>query len=269
MKFIFIIVIFFSPISLAQLSADSILQAVRDRNDGYSYSSEVTLRLIDSKKNIRERRFYMLQKDMDKIEERTLMTFNSPTDVRGISFLIVSYDEKLNKADDQWMYFPAFRKVRRLGSNDKRGSFMGSVFNYYDLDKVRVADYKNTLLGDDFIDGRPVWHIERSPIDQSIINKSGYYKIHIWVDKERYITLRQYYFNAKGIVFKKQQSFDVENVQGVWTITRSLAIDIEKNKQSEISFANTVYNIDVNAKKFTKRNLRRGIRSSDLSDYQG
>ena len=252
-----------------QPSADSIVQSVRDRDDGFSYSSEVTLRLMDGSaihesKNTRERHFYLLQKDREQGEERAFMTFHRPADVRGVSFLVASYNEAQSRADDQWMYFPAFRKIRRLGANDKRGSFMGSVFTYYDLDKVRVSDYHNRLLGDAIIDQRPVWHIERTPVSQAVINKSGYAKHHIWVDKERHLILRQHYYNAKGLVFKQQQAFDIEKVQGIWTITRTLATDLEKHKQSEMRFANTVYNLDIRDGKISQRALRRGIQLADM-----
>lgn len=258
--------LFWSGVSAAQPSADSILQTARDRNDGYSYVSTVVLRLIDSKKKVRERAFYMLQKDINDSEERALMSFHSPSDVRGVSFLITNYDEEQSKADDQWMYLPAFRKTRRIGSNDKRGSFMGSVFNYSDLDNIRVKDYDNTLLAEETIGDRSAWRIERIPVNQAVISKTGYYKTHVWIDKQRHIVLQQHYFNAKGIVFKTQETIDVDNLQDIWTITKSRATDIEKNKQSEMLFLSTVYNVDISEEKINQRSLKRGIQSNDIPE---
>jgi hypothetical protein len=245
-------------------SATIILQEIRDQYDGESYATKVMLRLISSDKLVRERAFYMLQKDISAEEERAVMYFHYPADVRGVSFLIANHKENLQKPDDQWIYFPAFRKVRRIGSNDKRGSFMGSVFNYSDLDKIRVNDYKNTLIGEDIIAGRKTWLIERIPISQDVINKTGYYKVRLWVDQERALILQQYFFNKKGIAFKTQKTLAVDNIQNIWTITKSLMKDVETGNSSEMVFDETVYNLDVDKNKLRPQSLKKVINTSEM-----
>ena len=250
--------------SSTNLSADDILRASRDRNDGSSYATNIILRLIGSNSKVRERNLYMLQKDMANQEERAFMSFHSPADVRGVSFLISNYSEMQNKADDQWMYLPAFRKTRRIGSTDKRGSFMGSTFNYSDLDKIRVSDYKNTLIGKDKVLGRDAWLIERIPVDQNVVNKTSYHKTRVWIDMERKIVLQQHYYNAKDIVFKTQESIEVAQVQGIWTIMKSLTKNLDSNKSSEMVFTDIVYNVDIRDKQISQKALKKGIRSSDM-----
>ncbi|MGK0441975.1 MAG: hypothetical protein ACJA0N_001782 [Pseudohongiellaceae bacterium] len=245
-------------------SATIILQELRDQYDGESYATKVLLRLISNDNRVRERAFYMLQKDISAEEERAIMYFHSPADVRGVSFLIANYKESLKKPDDQWIYFPAFRKVRRIGSNDKRGSFMGSAFNYSDLDKIRVTDYSNTLVGEDTIADRKTWLIERIPKNQDVINKTGYYKVRLWVDQERTLILQQHFYNAKGIVFKTQKTLAVDNLQNIWTITKSLMSEIETGKSSEMVFNETVYNVDVDEKKLRSLALKKKINASDM-----
>lgn len=240
-------------------NADSILTEARDRDDGASYTTNVTLKLYSSDGDLRERHLYMLQKDMEDKEERAVMHFHSPADVRGVSFLIANYDEATAKLDDQWMYLPAFRKTRRLGSNDKQGSFMGSTFNYSDLDKIRVNDYHSQLVGDENVLGRDTWVIEREPVSQDVINKTGYHKTRLWVDKERDIVMQQHYYNAKGIVFKEQQSTHVEEIQGVWTIMKSEMRNLENGKRSEMIFKNVEYNVGLDDKLVNKQTLKRGI----------
>lgn len=248
-----------SSISFAMPDANSILTQARDRDDGASYSTQVTLKLYSSDGDLRERHLYMLQKDLPNQEERALMHFHSPADVRGVSFLIANYDESTAQPDDQWMYLPAFRKTRRLGSNDKRGSFMGSTFNYSDLDKIRVNDYQSTLLGEEEVLGRPTWVIERVAASQEVINKTGYHKTKVWIDKERDVVMQQHYYNAKGIVFKTQQSTVVEQVQGVWTIMTSEMVNLENGKRSEMIFSDVEYNVALDDKLVSKRSLKQGI----------
>ena len=252
--------------ALPSAPADSILKASRDRDDGNSYATKISLRLIGKSGAVRERNFYMLQKDMDNQEERALMSFHSPSDVRGVSFLIVNYGEAQGKTDDQWMYLPAFRKTRRIGSNDKRGSFMGSTFNYSDLDKIRVYDYKNTLVGEDNLLGRDAWLIERIPVNQTILNKTGYHKIRVWIDKERHLVLQQHYYNAKGVVFKTQKTIEVEKIQGIWTIMKSLTKNLENRKSSEMVFTDLTYNHEINDRQVSRKALEKPIKSSEIPD---
>ncbi len=247
-----------------QPSADRILEKVRDFDDGSSYSATAFLRIKDNN-TVREREFYMLQKDISDEEERQVIYFHSPSDVRGVSFLTASTKEHLNKNDNQWIYFPAFRKVRRIGSNDKSGSFMGSVFNYYDLDKPRVRDYKNTLIGEDKIMGREAWLIERIPVSQDVINKTGYHKVRVWVDKERNLALQQHYFDEKGLLFKTMESVSVEKIQDIWTVTKFLANNMETGKESEIDYTKIIYNIPVDEDKLSYRGLSKKINYLDVN----
>lgn len=265
MRYILVgLLLFSTAINAANPSADSILERVRDFDDGRSYSATAFLRIKD-KNRVREREFYMLQKDIEDEQERQVIYFHAPADVRGVSFLTVNHKEHLNKADNQWIYFPAFRKVRRIGSNDKRGSFMGSVFNYADLDKVRVTDYKNTLIGEDNVMGRQAWLIERIPVSQAVINKTGYHKVKVWIDKERELSLQQHYYNEKDIVFKTTQSAEIEKIQNIWTVTKFITRDLEKNKESEIDYSEIIYNIPVDEKKLSERSLSKKINYSDVN----
>ncbi|WP_165742368.1 outer membrane lipoprotein-sorting protein [Candidatus Thiosymbion oneisti] len=123
--------------------------------------------------------------------------------MRGVAFQSINYDEDTGTEDDQWMYLPAFRQVRRIATTDKRGSFMGSEFSYYDLDKLRVHDYRQRLTGEEKVLGRRCWVIERIPKGERIIAKTGYHKTRVWVDKEVHVVLRQTYYDAKDVLFKE------------------------------------------------------------------
>nr|WP_243448558.1 outer membrane lipoprotein-sorting protein [Candidatus Thiosymbion oneisti] len=136
-------------------------------------------------------------------EDRLTLYFTAPADVRGVAFQSINYDEDTGTEDDQWMYLPAFRQVRRIATTDKRGSFMGSEFSYYDLDKLRVHDYRQRLTGEEKVLGRRCWVIERIPKGERIIAKTGYHKTRVWVDKEVHVVLRQTYYDAKDVLFKE------------------------------------------------------------------
>lgn len=251
-------------LAAGSLNAQQILQQVRDRDDGSSYATNADLVLIDSAGNERVRKMRMLQQDQANNEERSVMHFYAPAAVRGVSFLTASYEEATAQGDDQWMYLPAFRKVRRIGSNDKRGAFMGSTFNYYDMDKLRVTDYQSKVIGEQIIDGRPCWQIERTPVSQAIIAKTGYHKLVIWVDKERDLIMQQDYFDAKGVRFKQLKTLTLEQVQGIWTVMKTQMTNFDNGRSSQVVYSDVEYSIEIDTKQFNRGALKRALSAKDV-----
>ena len=62
--------------------------------------------------------------------DKSMSIFDEPRDVKGTAFL--SYTHK-SGSDDQWLYLPALRRVKRIASDNKSGSFMGSEFAFEDI----------------------------------------------------------------------------------------------------------------------------------------
>ena len=91
----------------------------------------------ESKRKMRLKNFEILD-DGDK----GLTIFDEPKDVSGTTFLSFSHIET---ADDQWLYLPALRKVKRIATNSKEGPFLGTDFSFADIERMRLADYVYTL----------------------------------------------------------------------------------------------------------------------------
>jgi hypothetical protein len=70
--------------------------------------------------------------------DKLLFIFDSPPDVRGTLMLTHSHG---SRPDDQWLYLPAFGRVKRIASANKPGPFMGSEFAYEDLASQEVDKY--------------------------------------------------------------------------------------------------------------------------------
>jgi len=252
--------------AVADPDADSVLKAVRDRPDGKDIYSETRLFLLEPGGQARERDLIYLQKDYPG-EDRLTLYFKSPSDVKGVGFQSANYDESAGKDDEQWLYFPAFRQVRRIAAGDKRGSFMGSEFAYIDLDKLRVTDYRQTVTGSENVNGRDCWVIERIPVSDDIITKTGYDKTVVWVDKERNLVLRQSYYNSAGVLFKMMDATRVEQIQGIWTVLESTMTDRLSGKKSTLQFNNVHYDVGLDDSMFQQRILQAGVHESDLPEF--
>ena len=78
--------------------------------------------------------------------DKCLFVFDDPRDVRGTAFLVHAHREG---ADDQWIYLPALRRVKRISSANRSGSFMGSEFAYEDMTPPEVEKYTYRYLRDE------------------------------------------------------------------------------------------------------------------------
>ncbi|MEE9598274.1 MAG: outer membrane lipoprotein-sorting protein [Acidiferrobacterales bacterium] len=56
--------------------------------------------------------------------DQSLVVFDQPRDTKGTALL--SYAHILDP-DDQWLYLPALKRVKRISSGNKSGPFVGST----------------------------------------------------------------------------------------------------------------------------------------------
>ena len=78
--------------------------------------------------------------------DKSLSIFDEPADVKGTAML--TYTHGL-EPDDQWLYLPALKKVKRISSRNKSGPFMGSTFAFEDLGSQEVEKYTYNFLRDE------------------------------------------------------------------------------------------------------------------------
>ena len=144
----------------------------------------------ESKRKIRIRSLEV-QGDGDK----SMSLFDSPRDVKGTAFL--SFTHAL-KPDDQWLYLPALKRVKRISSANKSGKFMGSEFAYEDLTSQEVAKYRYKYLRDEIVDGRNTMVVERYPQYEH----SGYKRQVVWVDVTMWQPLKLVFYDRKNALLK-------------------------------------------------------------------
>jgi Outer membrane lipoprotein-sorting protein len=144
------------------------MEMVDRRDDGDRSISDMRMLLIDRNGSQRSRSLRTF--GIDQGEDRySLMFFLVPGDVKDTGFLSYDYDTT-GIDDDQWLFLPALKKVKRIASSDKSGSFTGSDFSYADLTKKRLRDYTYTFYEKQpevVIYGKKCWVIESVPQNHS------------------------------------------------------------------------------------------------------
>ena len=162
----------------------------RDRGWGDQRADLVmTLRNRQGQESRRALRVSTLEVDGDG--DKSLTVFDSPRDVKGTAFLSFTHAAK---PDDQWLYLPALKRVKRISSANKSGPFMGSEFAYEDLASQEVDKYRYKWLRDETLDGRRTMVLERYPE----YPHSGYTRQIAWIDAEMWQLVKGRVLRSQG-----------------------------------------------------------------------
>ncbi|MBV2091260.1 MAG: outer membrane lipoprotein-sorting protein [Candidatus Thiodiazotropha sp. (ex Ctena orbiculata)] len=173
-----------------------IAKEVDTRDTGFhDFKASMTMLLKNrhGEESLRDMRNQTLEVENDG--DKTLVVFDEPRDVKGTALL--SFSHKVGD-DDQWLYLPALKRVKRIASRNKSGPFMGSEFAYEDISSQEVEKYTYKFIEESEHDGIASYLLERYPVDPN----SGYTRQQMWVDKERYIPIKIDYYDRKNVLLK-------------------------------------------------------------------
>ncbi|WP_282608628.1 outer membrane lipoprotein-sorting protein [Pelagibius sp. Alg239-R121] len=237
-----------------------IMQRVVDRDEGEWVTRTLIMEMTDRSGTTRKRETAAFRRYYGQ-EKRTVMFYKSPTNVKGTGFLTYDYPEA-DKDDDQWLYLPALRKVRRISASDRGDYFLGTDLTYEDMkkeNKVALEDYDFTTIGQEKVDGHTTFIVEGVPVSEEIANELGYSKA-VWrVDSAIWISREAEMWDVNGNPLKTIRSTEIEAVDGIWTVHR---IHVENHKtrhQTLFRFGDIDYKSEIKDKVFKTRNLKRGL----------
>lgn len=201
-KYLFIICLFLSGFSqtLSAQTAEEkgleIAKAARAYDRGFGdFTADMVMTLKTrsgdtSKRNIRIRTL-----EVDGDGDKSLSIFDQPADVKGTAMLTFSHGLE---PDDQWLYLPALKKVKRINSRNKSGPFMGSTFAFEDLGSQEVEKYNYRLIGEEACGDWQCYVLERFPA----YKHSGYTRQVAWLDREAYRIYKVDYYDRKKSLLK-------------------------------------------------------------------
>jgi outer membrane lipoprotein-sorting protein len=250
--FLLVLLFAWTAAAQAQPSADDIVTRSLETfyYAGDDQRTRVTMRLVNPQGKERRRVMTLLRKDLgDAGEQRYYIYFHEPADVKGTTFMVWKYPAR---EDDRWIFIPAIRLVRRIAADDKRSSFVGSDFTYEDVSGREVADESHTLLGEADLDGRPVYRIESVPTA-----KVDYVRRLSWVDRERWLPLKEEYYDGRGELLRTFTADAVREVDGHWTATQRTMRDAQSGHHTEVVYDEVNYGVGLDADLFSERYLQR------------
>jgi outer membrane lipoprotein-sorting protein len=240
-------------ISAQNLSGQKIIEKVYYRPTGNDGTSELSMYLIDSRNNERVRKIKQFSKDYGK-EEKSIMFFLSPADVKNTSFMNWSYDDP-NKDDDQWIYLPALKKVKRISSDSKDDYFMGSDFTYDDLGDRHPDEDIHNFLREETIQGKQCYVVESIPKDKDYM----YSRTITWVIKDVWIGLKKEFYDQDGDLLKTLKVNQYEKIKDYWIISSTEMHNIQDDHTTRMILSNIQVDLGVDDMKFTERTMTRGL----------
>ena len=237
----------------AQLTGRQIVEKAYNLPTGDDQTSVLTMTLTNKSGQTRVRKIQQYTKQIGDVE-KSIMFFLSPADVKNTSFMNWSYDDD-NKADDQWIYLPALKKVKRISSDSKSDYFMGSDFTYDDLGDRKLDADKHKLLREETVNGVKCYVVESVSKDEDYM----YSKTITWIRKDNFVGMKKEFYDEDGELLKILTIKKVEKISGFWIITQSEMKNIQKNHKTTIQLTNVKINTGVPASKFTERMMMRGM----------
>ena len=186
-------------------------------------------------------------------DERSLIRFEAPSDIRDTSYLTWSWDSP-EREDDMWVFLPTANIVRRISGGGKKGSFMRSDLANEDIEKRAVADDTQTILRNEAVKDHDCWVVEYVPVDTS---ETGYSKRIAWIRKDINLPVRIDYYDKRGELCKTAHHGGFKQIEGIWTSTRALITSPHKHSRTMLQLKDIKYNTGLASTFFDQSNLIR------------
>ena len=250
----FFLTSFFMNMAFGNITGLELAKKVSIANDGFiSETSSMKMVLVDAHGNKISRKMSGKTIEVEGDGDKGLMEFLTPADVRGTKMLTWSH---LKGNDDQWLYMPSIRRVKRINSRNKSSSFMGSEFSYEDLTSQEVEKYTYKLLSEsDKQKTGKIFVLEKRPV-----KRSGYSKQVHYINENYNQAEKIEYYGRKGQLLKVAipSDFKEYTIKGkkIWRPSSIIMENKVTRKKSILIWENREFGKEMNPQVFTKRELR-------------
>lgn len=230
----------------------AIATKAQDLDKGWGDSSS-SMQMILRKKKGQERTREMRNQSVEMADDgdRSIIIFDDPADVKGTAML--THTHKVD-SDDQWLFLPDLKRVKRISSSNKSGAFMGSEFAYEDMGSQEVEKYTYKFLRDENIDDRDYFVVERFPTDK----KSGYTKQISWIDQQTYRLHKVEFYDRKSELLKTLEASEYTlYLEKYWRPGRMDMQNHLSGKSTSLVFGSYEFGEGLTEDDFTKASLKK------------
>ena len=222
------------------------------RDDGFGdFTAGMTMVLRDrhGRESVRQMRFKVLEVPGDG--DKSLFVFDQPRDVRGTALLTHAH---VNGQDDQWLYLPALKRVKRINAARRSGSFMGSEFSYEDMSAQEVEEFTYRYLRDEPCGELTCTVTELVPVDR----KSGYSRKVVWQDTGELRTWKMELYDRRGSHLKTLTLANYEQyLDRYWRAGEQTMLNHLTGASTVLKWTDFRFRTNLDDSEFTQLALRR------------
>ena len=196
-------------------------------------------------------RIHTLETPDENDGDKSLVIFDEPRDIKGTALL--SYAHILDP-DDQWLYLPALKRVKRISSANKSGPFVGSEFAYEDITAQELKKYSYRWLRDEPCGALKCFVVERRPLYE----KSGYTRLITWYGTAEYRIQRVEYYDRKDVLLKTLTFGEYRRYLGKFWRAHDLFMENQQTgKKTRLLYDTYEFRTGLKDRDFAKSSLKR------------
>ena len=181
-------------------------------------------------------------------EEKSFSEYLSPPREAGVKML---------KLEDQlWTYYPSTDRTIKIAGHLLRQSMMGSDLSFEDMmeDPELARIYEAEVIAEETYEERPCWILKLTARESDV----AYQTRKVWVDRERYVPLREERFAKSGELLKTMEIKKVSYEQDRWILMHMVFNDVLKKGQgTEFIIDSIEFDAVIPEHIFSKAALRR------------
>jgi len=181
-------------------------------------------------------------------DEKSFTEYLAPAREKGTKML--KLEDKL------WIYSPGSDRTIQISGHMLKQSLMGSDLSYEDMmDNVELLeDYDAGVIGSEIVDERDCWIVEL----QAKTAEVNYQIRKVWVDKVRYIPLKEELYAKSGKLLKRMELFDITKIDNRWYPKKIVFKDmLKKGDGTEFIIDEIEFDKEIPEYLFTKAALRK------------
>lgn len=200
--------------------------------------------MVYGKRNTRTISFKSYSEGIDK----SLTEYLAPAREKGTKML------KLK--DNLWIYSPSADRTIQLSGHMLKQSVMGSDMSYEDMmeDRKMSDVYNAEVVAEKTIDERDCWVLELNAKVEDV----AYERMKIWVDKQRFVPMKEELFAKSGQLLKTVLFTDIKKFGNRWYPTRINYKDmLRKGKGTDFIVDKMQFDVKIEDYILTKAALKR------------
>ena len=241
---ILFLAIYATPLHAEALSGNEILERI-DKNYAVKTRISTATMIVKGRRGTRT----ITSKSWGEGTEKAFTTYLSPPREK---------DTKMLKLGDElWIWSPSADRTIKIAGHMLRQSLMGSDVSYEDFmeDPKLSGSYDVKVAGEEEIEGRDCYVLDLTARKGL---SPAYHSRKLWVDKIRYLPVKEELFARSGTLLKRFSITEVFQFEDRWYPKRMVFKDVlKKGDGTEVIIDLIEFNVPIAEHIFTKASLRK------------